>query len=53
MSQLVKAIKRIHFCFIKLPSIYLLITLGILADFVVQLPFILLCELDNIFQRRV
>lgn len=39
--------KRYHFYGIKLPFILLLIILGFMLEFIVELPFIVLTQLDG------
>ena len=39
--------ERLVFYGLKLPGIYLLITVGTLMDFVLQWPFMILCRLDR------
>jgi hypothetical protein len=45
--------KRILFFTVKLPGIYLLITAGIILDFFIQLPFLVLCTVENVFRKRI
>ncbi len=44
--------KRLLFYTIKLPGIYVLITIGIMADFIIQLPFLIICTVENLLRRR-
>ena len=44
--------KRLLFYPIKLPGIFLLITIGIMMDFIIHLPFLVICTVENIFRKR-
>lgn len=37
---------------LKQPGIYLLMTTGILLDFMIQSPFIVICALENLFRKK-
>jgi hypothetical protein len=37
--------------FIKIPFVYLMVCIGCLFDFVVGLPFLVICEIGNFFRR--
>lgn len=37
---------------LELPCIYLLIVVGFLMEFLIQLPFAVMCTLDRVFSRR-
>jgi hypothetical protein len=43
--------KFIFYC-LKQPGIYLLMTTGILLDFMIQSPFIVICALENLFRKK-
>jgi hypothetical protein len=43
---------RIRFHLVKLPFILLLITFGFIFEFLITLPFIVLCTLDNLFRGK-
>jgi hypothetical protein len=42
---------KVVFHFVKLPLIFLLITLGIILEFCIELPFRVLCAFDRWFGR--
>jgi hypothetical protein len=44
--------KKLIFYCAKLPGIYLLMIIGIITDFILHLPFIVICTLENLFRRR-
>ena len=44
---------RILFYFVKQPGIYGLMISGILLDFMIQSPFIVICALENFFRDKV
>lgn len=52
MSQNNDLKKRILYYSLKLPGIYILITIGIMMDFIIHLPFLVLCSVENLFRRR-
>ncbi|MCP4629797.1 MAG: hypothetical protein GY850_40765 [bacterium] len=37
---------------VKLPGIYLLMISGILLDFVIQFPFMVICTYENLFRKQ-
>jgi len=37
---------------IKLPFILVLLTIGFIFEFLISIPLLILCELDNRFRRR-
>ena len=37
---------------LKQPGIYLLMTTGILLDFIIQSPFIVICSIENLFRKK-
>jgi hypothetical protein len=37
--------------FVKIPFVYLMVCLGFLFDFMVGLPFLVMCELGNFFRQ--
>jgi hypothetical protein len=41
----------LYFC-VKQPGIYLLMITGILLEFIIQLPFIVICGLENLFRKK-
>ena len=43
--------KFIFYC-LKQPGIYVLMTTGILLDFMIQSPFIVICALENLFRKK-
>jgi hypothetical protein len=43
--------KKIIFSVLKLPSIYILIISGFIFEFIIGLPFLVLCFIDNIFEK--
>ncbi len=43
--------RKLHFYTVKLPFILMIIPLGFILEFILSLPFIVLCELDRWFQR--
>ena len=43
---------RVVFYALKLPVILILITLGLMLEFLVELPFRVLCTLDARFTKR-
>jgi hypothetical protein len=46
-------LRKVLFYTLRLPGIYLLITLGILFDFILHLPLLIICSLENIFRGRI
>ena len=44
--------KKINFYVLKLPSIYILIVSGFIFEFIISLPFLVLCAIDNIFDKK-
>jgi len=45
-------LKKLLFYTLRLPGIYILITLGIMLDFILHLPFLALCSVENFFRGR-
>ena len=45
-------LKKLLFYTLRLPGIYILITLGIMFDFILHLPFMVICSVENLFRRR-
>jgi len=45
-------LKKLLFYTLRLPGIYILITLGIMFDFILHLPFLTICSVENLFRRR-
>ncbi|CAB1069197.1 hypothetical protein D1AOALGA4SA_582 [Olavius algarvensis Delta 1 endosymbiont] len=45
-------VNRLLFYCVKLPGIYFLMVAGILFEFIIQLPFIIICSLENLFHTR-
>ena len=43
--------KLLLYC-LKQPGIYLLMITGILLDFMIQSPFIVICGLENLFRKK-
>ena len=41
-------LEKLEFILLKLPGIYLLILLGFIMEFLVELPFMVLCKLDQL-----
>jgi hypothetical protein len=37
---------------VKQPGIYFLMITGILLDFMIQLPFMVICTLENLFRKK-
>ena len=44
--------KKITNYVLKLPSIYMLIISGFIFEFIIGLPFLFLCAIDNIFDKK-
>jgi len=44
-------LNQLLFYGLKQPGIYLLMITGILLDFLIQFPFIVICALENLFHR--
>jgi hypothetical protein len=44
-------ISRLLYYCVKQPGIYLLMLTGILVDFLVQFPFILVCSIENLIRK--
>jgi len=44
--------KKIIFYVLKLPTIYTLIISGFIFEFFISLPFLVLCAIDNIFDKK-
>lgn len=51
-SQPNKIIRKMEFYLIKLPFILILITFGFLMEFVIELPFMVMCTLERLFSQR-
>jgi len=45
-------IKKAHFYLIKLPLIYIAIPTGLIFEFLITVPYIVLCTLDGISRQR-
>ena len=45
-------VNHLLFYCVKLPGIYFLMIAGILLEFIIQLPFIVICALENLFNKR-
>jgi hypothetical protein len=45
-------LKKLLFYTLRLPGIYILIILGIMLDFILHLPFLVICLVENLFRRR-
>ena len=45
-------IHQLHTVCLKQPGTYMLMIAGILVDVVIQLPFIIICTIENIFRRQ-
>jgi len=43
---------KIVFYVLKLPAIYTLIISGFIFEFFICLPFLVLCAIDNIFDKK-
>jgi len=43
---------KIIFYVLKLPSIYILIISGFIFEFIIGFPFLVLCVIDNIFDKK-
>jgi len=43
--------RRAKTLLIKIPFVYLMVCLGFLFDFLVGLPFLVICEIGNFFRR--
>ena len=43
--------KLLVYC-VKQPGIYLLMITGILLDFMIQSPFMVICALENLFRKK-
>ena len=48
---MIRAADRLLYYCVKQPGIYLLMITGILADFMIQLPFIVICGIENWFRK--
>ena len=48
----VRMCKKIIFYGLKLPSIYILIISGFIFEFIIGLPFLVLCAFDNIIDKK-
>jgi len=46
-----KRLNQFLFYGVKQPGIYLLMITGILLDFLIQFPFMVICALENLFNR--
>lgn len=44
--------KKIIFYVLKLPSIYILIISGFIFEFIIGLPFFVLCAIENIIDKK-
>ena len=44
--------KKFTFYVLKLPLIYILIISGFIFEFIIGLPFLVLCAIDNIFDKK-
>ena len=45
-------LNHLHVYCVKQPGIYLLMISGILLDFLIQLPFIVICTFENLFRKQ-
>jgi len=45
-------VKRLLFYCVKQPGIYFLMIAGILFEFLIQFPFIVICALENLFYNK-
>jgi len=51
-ASIYSAYKTLHFYFIKLPLIYILIPIGFLFEFLITLPFLILTSLDRYASKK-
>jgi hypothetical protein len=52
VSQLNPIIRKMEFYLIKLPFILILITFGFLMEFVIELPFLIMCTFERLDSKR-
>jgi hypothetical protein len=45
-------VRKLEFYLIKLPFLLILITVGFLMEFVIELPFLVMCTLERIFSQK-
>lgn len=45
-------LNHLHVYYVKQPIIYLLMISGILLDFMIQFPFIVICTFENLFRKQ-
>ncbi|CAB1062691.1 hypothetical protein D1BOALGB6SA_7471 [Olavius sp. associated proteobacterium Delta 1] len=45
-------INQLVFYCVKQPVIYLLMITGILLEFMIQFPFMVICALENLFRKK-
>ncbi len=45
-------LNQLVFYGVKQPGIYLLMITGILVDFMIQFPFMMICAFENLFHKR-
>ena len=45
-------VNHLLFYCVKQPGIYLLMITGIMLEFIIQLPFIVICTLERLFHKR-
>jgi hypothetical protein len=45
-------LNRLFFYGLKLPGVYLLMITGILVDFTIQFPIMMICAVENLFRKR-
>ena len=49
--RLETAFEKLRF-FIKIPFVLMMVTLGFLLEFLINLPLLIICELDTRFRRK-
>ncbi len=47
-----KLIIKLKLYLLEIPGTFVLVPLGLLMEFVITLPFIILCEIDGLFQKK-
>ena len=53
MGRIKKTFKQIYFCVIKLPLIYIAISIGFIFEYLITFPYIVLCALDRVSQKDI
>lgn len=47
-----KLLIKIKLYVLEIPATFVLVTVGLLMEFIVTLPFMIICELDGFFKKK-